>query len=100
MKKNKKLFRYSVGNFICLKRIFLYKREYCINNKFLNIKCDYIYIKEDFFSCFENLKKKYRNNLIKERKPEKIFKKHKKIFCHTFIYFFSENMFKNKFFLY
>ncbi len=57
---------FFLGNFICFKEISLYKREYCINNKFLDIKYDYIYIKRDFFSCFENLKKIYEANLIEK----------------------------------
>ncbi len=28
----------SLGNFVCPKEISLYRREYCINNKFLDIK--------------------------------------------------------------
>ncbi len=37
-----------------------------------------LYIKRDFFSCFENLTKIYKVNSIKERKNDKILKKHKK----------------------
>ncbi len=37
----------EVGNFVCPKGISLYRREYCINNKFSDMKCDYIYIKGD-----------------------------------------------------
>ncbi len=55
----------GVGNFVCHKGISLYRREYCINNKFSDIKCDYIYIKGDFFSCFE---KNIRNQSDRRKK--------------------------------
>ncbi len=74
----------AISNFVCPKRISLYRREYCINNKFLDIKCDYIYIKKDFFSCFENLKKIYETNPIEGRKHKKIEKR-----TCRYMYFFS-----------
>ncbi len=88
-----------LGNFVCPKGISLYRRDYCINNKFSDIKWNYIYIKGNFFLCFENLKKIYGANPIEWRKHEKIPKKQKKNFSVTLsIIFFLKICVKISFF--